>query len=353
MYLLIYIAPYNSINVLYDPKRPAPDRVVKVSIVRLPPPAFIDNYENVWPQVFNEIKLSLDLKAPAKVFVNIHPQSLWFNSIDMDRSCKKISPKDSFCDMNIPFMYFGEEQFYSPLGAYDFEVSPQDVSKWFEFGESLSSIEDFWGNRSFYGAKPARGAWEVAFNEAILREKVFRAMELFSQSLLKDVEELYLSGEVLYGYSNLAELLLMVLNSANVPGAWTLFLDKDSILGPVSALLGVDKDNVLSFLKEHQFLCMSHIFVVPEVPRAQVTSSDNITQALTLKKEGLFLVPPAADDVEVSVKVGKEAFEKSLSPSSLGIVFDTRKRPLGIPDSRVERLKLRDLLRKQISNWEV
>jgi len=341
--LFCYATPYSLIS-LSDSG--------KITRVKFPYPVFIDNYPDIWSYVYNETLSQLGLKSPQETVVVKGAADLIAQDIK-GKSIKVIPAEKAFSEFNVPVMYLGERRFYSPYGFLDFNISSDRVFKWFDFDEASGNVENFFQNRLLYGPSSADSTWERAFQNALLREKMHFAFKNVPGTFLETVEEIYLSGEILYQYEDLQELLLSFLDSVNIPGFWHLYFDDKAVLGPVSGFYSEKKEKALEFLGDYKFKHLADVFIVPNVYSAQILFKDGKKQILNLKKEGIHLIPPIeGEEVTVSIKLKKENFEKELSGSEFGVIFDTRERPLLLSDSRSERFTMRDNLRKQVSGWE-
>ncbi|MFH1565680.1 MAG: hypothetical protein ABIB98_00560 [bacterium] len=351
--LLCFVTNYNILGALYDESLSADKRLTKIVKLKLPYPVFSPNYSDVWESVYNELLLRFDLKVPVKTIVVCHSLGFWFDHIK-GKNLKKIPAEKAFTEFNIPVVYLGEDRFYSMGGALEFNIDSRQVFKWFDFEESTQNVENFLANSFLYGNFPADSVWEKSFENALLREKMQFAFKNSALDFLDTVEEIYLSGEFLYKYEDTQELLLNFLNSVNITGFWHLYFDKHDVLGFLVGLYGEKKENVLEFLDEYKFKHIADVFVVPSVSSARVSFEDGKEQVLDLSYEGVYLIPSIKEeDVGIKLKLKKRVFEKTLSKSEFGIVFDTRKRPLVFSDSRNERFTLRDSLRKQLGGWKM
>ncbi|MBU1017283.1 MAG: hypothetical protein ABIJ36_00195 [Patescibacteria group bacterium] len=343
MPLLCYITPYSLIAVLDGDK---------IARVKFPYPVFIDNYSDVWRYVYNEALSQLGLKEPPETLVVCNSEDGWYSRIK-GKSLKVISAQSAFSKFNIPLVYLGEKRFYYPGGVLEFNINPGKIFKWFDFEEADANVENFFQNRFLYGPSFVENVWEKTFHNALLREKMQFAFKNIPPEFFETVGELYLSGESLYNYDNLQELLLTFLDSMAVSGFWRMYFDEKSVLGPLAGLYSQKKGVALEFLNEYKFKHIADVFVVPSVPSAQVIFSDGKKQVLNLKQEGIHLIPSMGEEeLTVNIKLKKGDFEKKIVKSVFGVVFDTRKRPLAFSDSRTERLTMRDNLRKQVRGWE-
>ena len=343
MYLLIYLTPYNSINILYQQEAEAQERVVSSTTITLPPLAYKQNYKGLWDQIYSEILLSLDVKGPVKTLVCAEESNFWFDKVIQSKNIKVISAKEALAVCNVPIIHIGEQNIYSG----------DNINKWFSFKESAENIDNSLQNRYLFGPKSVESIWEKSLEEALVREKIYSKFNSLDNNFLKSIEEFYISGEAFCNYKNLSELLLMVLDSINEQGFWTFHFDDKLLLNPLLPLFLEEKENVVECVLQYPFLSAAHIFTAPSLSQVNILFEDRKEQILSVKKEGVYLIPSVGkEEITVKMKLGKTSYDKKLSPSELGIVFDTRKRPLQLSHSRAERLKIRETLRKQLSSWK-
>ena len=338
--LLCYVTPYSLIAVLNG------DKTVSV---KFPYPAFFDNYSDIWESVYGEALFRLGLKSPLNTIVVCNSQDLLYPLIK-GKSVKVVPAQEAFSEFNIPMIFLGEKRVYCPQGCFELNINSEAVFKWFDFEESVVNVTNFFQNRFLYGPAPAESVWEKSFQNALIRAKMQAAFRLVSPNFLETVEELYLSGEALYGFTNFQELLLNFLDAMEVLGFWRLYFDDKAVLGPLAGLYP-EKERALKILNKYPFKRVADVFIVPGVASAQIIFEDGKKQTLNLAREGIHLVPLSKEELTVKLRLKKGHFEKKVSAGVFGAVFDTRKRPLAFSDLRSERFTMRDNIRKQVRGW--
>jgi hypothetical protein len=178
----------------------------------------------------------------------------------------------------------------------------------------------------------------------------------YKQIQAPDFKDLYLTGAVFSNSPHSAFPLYLASNVLDLPLPVRIYLDRKQCLPVLALLKKAIPDMFESIWKKEvtEFECLGTLLVIdPTVKKVTLEFSGRAeSEELYLKKETLSLIEvPTGENATISIEGGKDYF---VSGGTVGLIFDTRKRPISFPDSeRDRRMIIRDWEKSINSHGEI
>ncbi len=232
-------------------------------------------------------------------------------------------------DIGLEFTYFDQIAF---RGDIDVGLA----LSWLPFEASRDEIFNHFANSGIYRQRVPATDREIQLEQAIAREKLCALISSDTEDNLQPhYQEIILTGAVFSQSDKLGKALLVVLDTLPLQGSTQLILDSSQLLVALSALNYFDPE----FLDE--FTLSSFTKLVTLGTAVCVPGKLSVRLDLGLDSQQQLIVPADSllrlalnRDQEGNLQINSAdgySLETSFVGGPIGLVFDTRKRPIGRP----------------------
>lgn len=244
--------------------------------------------------------------------------------------------------LDVPVVNVGVS--FAALGDKYFrgEVDSQTVGFWLPFKTMKTELDNYLYNRRLFPAVIPSTPRDLEIEQAIAQERIKGCLG----GSPYPGSEIYATGTVLSSAPRPAFALLLLLNSLSPQGPLKFLLDRRGILPLLGLLKKVDEE-------KFKILWEKEKTDIPALGTALCTGSARSlrivlegmaeVQELTLAPDNLVVFPLRAGEKARVALAGRE--ELCLEGGEVGLVFDSRPRPLVLPDFGRER-------REQLRRWD-
>ncbi|OGO34607.1 MAG: hypothetical protein A2W35_06360 [Chloroflexi bacterium RBG_16_57_11] len=252
------------------------------------------------------------------------------------------------------------------------QVPVRDIMRWLTIDLSEDDLIDYVYNKALYPTSLPVSLEETAIEQALARQALYSATRLAVQGfpgqavypgdgLLPWFEAIVSTGSILAQSANLAQAALMILDSLQPCGVTTLVLDQNQISSALGAAAAANPVLAVQVLESNSFLHLGTV-IAPvgqahagsPILRLKMTYESGHEASLEVKKGTLEVVPlPAGQTARLQLQplhrcdVGMGAPGRGgtlrVSGGALGLIIDSRGRPLVLPEDLKRR---KDLYRK-------
>ncbi len=249
------------------------------------------------------------------------------------------SLKQTVLDVGLEFTYFDGI-------SYRGEIEAENGLGWLPFQARSGELADHLANSNIYRQRVPETEREEQFEHALAREKILALLSSETEDSFQEYyDEILLTGAVFSQGASLGKSLLIALDTLPLQGATRFVLDNSQILVSLAALNYFRPeflDNFdLSTLLDTQLL--GTVITMPgklavELDLGLDSNQQIVVPADTILK--LFLNKEQSGTLSVSSSQGY-TLETEFTGGSLGLIFDTRNKPLVRPaPNRLGRQKV-------------
>ncbi|WKZ36925.1 MAG: glutamate mutase L [Anaerolineales bacterium] len=253
-------------------------------------------------------------------------------------------------------------------------TSLEDILRWSSFDVSRDILRDYLHQTSLHPSTIAATKEDLAISQAVARQALYLAMLSARRDFPRSIaaikptltplfEPILAGGGALSDASRPGQNLLLLLDSIQPVGVTTLILDQNNLLPMLGAAASQNNILPVQVLESGAFLSVGTI-VSPVVTanygtpilRAKLAYENGAEARMDLKYGALETLPLASGEMgKLTIQVLRGAdvgFGPGrggtipVSGGALGVVFDGRGRPLGLPSDPMRR---RELIKKW--NW--
>lgn len=224
------------------------------------------------------------------------------------------------------------------------EVHSEEITKWLPFKTLEVEIDNYQANKKLFISTIPATPRDIEIEGVIAQEKMAACYREIS---VPNFKSLYLTGAVFSNSPYSGFPLYLTSNVFNSTSPLTVFLDRKQCL-PVLALLKKVLPEVFETVWKNEltkFECLGTFLVVdPAISKVTLELSGRVDfEEIILKKESLTLIEiPLGESATLTIEEGKEL---PVVGGTVGLVIDSRIRPIRHPDSERDR-------RTVIRDWE-
>lgn len=244
--------------------------------------------------------------------------------------------------LEVPFVNAGVSLTVVGDKLYHGDGSSEKISRWLPFKIMEVEIDNYLANRRLFSSVVPTTPRDLEIEQALAQE---RLRQCLGDSQYRE-REVYATGAVLGSAPRAALSFLTLINGLSPKEPLKVFLDRRSVLPLLALLKKVNPERfTVIWERERKILMTAGTVVWVEKPGAVQIELEGMaeTQELMLSANSLTVFPLGTEvKSRVTLTDGREI---PLEGGEVGLVFDTRPRPLVLPDFGRER---RELLRQ----WE-
>lgn len=223
------------------------------------------------------------------------------------------------------------------------EIVPADIIKWLPFESSSQEIGNYLANKALYGQIIPFTPRDLILEQGVGRAKLKHGLSHLGPH---DWEEgiLFLTGGVFSKAPSPRDTLLPLLDCLESLGSYEVFVDRRQVF-PALATLGEFKPDLYKQISTHVFFAaelLGTVLVLGGATSLIVDTGLVQEQALDLGA-GEVTVLPVGGEETITVRLTSgfwEAQEVKVRGGTVGVVLDTRPRPLVLPQVERERQRV-------------
>jgi hypothetical protein len=214
----------------------------------------------------------------------------------------------------------------------------ENIARWLPFTVKISEIQNYFANKRLYPSIIPTNEREILLEQAAARVRIIQALGTRQQAL---EDYVIASGGVLSKAPNPSDVVLMLLDSLEPQGLFNIYLDQKQLVPALATLTVFEEERAQKILDQKPFIFLGTTFSANGDILLQIDVGLSELQELGVPT-GQLAVFPLDDDQTAGVKFQtanqKGEFEARGGP--VGLVIDARGRPLDVPRSEGERIKL-------------
>lgn len=250
-----------------------------------------------------------------------------------------LDPVEALKKLELPIVDVGVNLTYlngraSRLGSS--AVETLDIARFLPRAVNFSEIENYFGNKEIYPQIVPTAPRDFEFEQAAARVRI-RALGAGHSSGLPSY--IIATGGV-FMTSELGQVVLILLDALEPEGLLNVFLDRQQILLALATLAVFEKDKAQEILNQEPFTFLGTTFSVPQDVSLSIDVGLSEPQELEVALGKLALFPLEKGRVaKVRFETREKKGEFEVEGGQLGLLIDTRKRPLELPATESERIR--------------
>jgi hypothetical protein len=249
-----------------------------------------------------------------------------------------LDPVVVYQKLNLPVIDVGHSLTYVLGKSFRGQVDAAQVSRYLPFELTTTAIDNCLGNEEIYPQAVPVGTRVRQLKRAAARVKIQTA---FGESGTFDTEEIILSGAVLAKAEDPSLSLLVILDALCLPPLVRVFLDQKQMLLALATLAFFEEDLANKILEQEPLTLLGSVFSHPEEVSLQIDLGLPQPQQLEIGVGELVRVPlETGKTAKVVFESRKASGELEIEGGTVGLVVDTRPKPLNLSVGRHERLGL-------------
>jgi hypothetical protein len=264
-------------------------------------------------------------------------------------SAPPLNPTAVYNELHLPVVDLGHAITYVMGKTFRGDVPAADICRFLPRKITELEVENYLGNKKLYPQLVPLGPREHAIEQAVAiaaasdaeqRRHGLPALKVARNSG-SGTTEIALTGAVFAKAPSFGEALLIVLDALSLPPVTEVFLDTKLVIPALATLSFFEKDLAEKIFLKEPLLALGSVFSLPEELNLKLDLGLGEPLALLVAQNRLTCVPLGKGKiarVEFDSPSQKGSFE--VRGGELGLVIDTRPKPLQMPSSRRERWKM-------------
>lgn len=258
-------------------------------------------------------------------------------STELDKilTAAPLDPVEVLESLEMPLLDVGVSFSYVLGQASRSEVGPQNVSPWLPFEIQSLEIENFLGNKEIYPQLVPSSAKELQIEQAITRAKIQKA----ARRKLQAPSSIIATGAVFSKAPQPWQVVAIILDSLEPKGLFDIYLDQSQILPSIGTLRHFDPETAHKLINEHSPTLLAPTFSVAGNVKLEFDLDLPDPQELEVKAGSLEIFPLSeGQKAKVAYTTASEAGEFEVAGGQIGLVIDSRPRPLELPANENQRI---------------
>lgn len=262
-----------------------------------------------------------------------------------------LDPIEALKKLELPLVVVGSGITYvngQAVRGVDIEDYAEDIAQWLPFKAKISEIQNYFANKKLYPQTIPTTEREMGLEQAAARVRVQGIGDSLpaGEAGVEVGDYVIASGGVFSKAPEPAQVVLMLLDTLQSVGLLKIFLDQKQLLPALAALAVYEEEKAQKILDQEPFAFLGTTFSTTEAVSLQIDLGLTEPQELQADLGRLVVFPLDAGKiakVRFETKSQKGEFEAEGGPA--GLVIDARGRPLELPKSESERIKV-------LTEWE-
>lgn len=248
-----------------------------------------------------------------------------------------LDPTAVYRNLDLPMIDIGQSLTYVLGKSFRGQIDASQVSRYLPFEMTTAAVDNYFGNEELYPQTIPVGTRARQLERAAARVRIQAA---FEESAPPDNEELILSGAVFSKAEEPSLSLLVLLDSLPLPPLVRVFLDHQQMLLALATLASFEKELADKILEQSPLTLLGSVFSHPEEISLQIDLGLPQPQQLELEAGELVRVPlETGKTAKVVFDSRKASGECEVEGGAVGLVIDTRPKPLNLSLGRRERIE--------------
>jgi len=226
----------------------------------------------------------------------------------------------------------------------DLVAAAEKIAHWLPFEAKISEIQNYFANKEIYPPLVPTTDREMELERAAARVRIEKALGTRRWAL--ESSYVIASGGVFDKTSDWGQVVLMLLDALQPTGLLKIYLDHQHLLPALATLAVYEEEKAQEILDQEPFTFLGTTFSVEGEALLQIDLRLSEPPELAVPA-GELVVFPLDGERTVPIKLrssgGEVEFEIGGGP--VGLVIDTRGRPLELPRGEGERIKV-------LKKWE-
>ncbi len=227
----------------------------------------------------------------------------------------------------------------------------EEISRWLPFRIKFSEIQNYFANKEIYPQLIPTTEREIKLEQAAARVRI-RAFDS-SQLIVHSEDYIIASGGVFSKAPSPSCVVFMLLDAlqpegppAGRQGLLKIYLDQEQIVPALSTLAVYEEERAQEIFNQRPFAFLGTTFSAPEGVGLKIDLGLSEPQELEVDSGELAVFPlDIGQTARVKFETGGQNGEFEAEGGPAGLVIDTRERPLELPPTEGERLRV-------LQEWE-
>lgn len=289
----------------------------------------------------NEFGMTGNYSLKLPIFVSGELASLQFKKILAHRP---VDPVEALKKLNLPLIDVRDSYTFVCGFTHREKVPTADVSQWLPFETDPNELENYLENKTLYNQLVPATLRDLYIEQALAREKISQASDLRKTAFARELEvsEVVLTGAVFAKAPRLEQMVAIVLDGLEPQKPLRMVLDREQWLPAIGTLSFYSEDLAKDLLVKYPMTRLGTAVPVSSPAKVLIDTGLGEPQELLVEKEELVVFPlESGSDAGVTVERKREKKEAySVSGGEVGLIIDSRPRPLTLPKDNMERRRL-------------
>lgn len=278
------------------------------------------------------------LKIP--VIVSGELASLDFKKILAHRL---IDPIEALKKIDLPLIDVRDSYTFVCGFTHREKATAEEVLKWLPFEADPAEVENYLENKILYNQFVPATLRDLYIEQALAREKIAKASDLRKSVFARElkVSKIFLTGAVFAKAPRLEQAAAIVLDSLEPQEPLEIVLDENQWLPAIGTLSFYSPELAEKVLEQCPLKPLGTALPVSSPAKITIDTGLEEAQEVLIEKEGLVLFPLGVGSkaqIVVEQKSGKQSL--AVSGEEVGLVIDSRPRPLELPKDNAERRRI-------------
>lgn len=269
-------------------------------------------------------------------------------STELDKilTAAPLDPVEVLESLEMPLLDVGVSFNYVLGDGYRHSIQAEHVLPWLPFESDLSQIKNFLGNKEIYPQLVPSSAKELQIEQASARAKIKAGAKnkksgipaSGASSNLRE-ENVVCTGAVFSKAPQPWQVVAIILDSLEPEGLFDIYLDQSQILPSIGTLRHFDPETAHRLINEHSPTLLATTFSVAGNVKLEFDLDLPDPQELEVKAGSLEIFPLSeGQKAKVAYTTASEAGEFEVAGGQIGLVIDSRPRPLELPANENQRI---------------
>lgn len=247
-----------------------------------------------------------------------------------------LDPVEVLNSLAMPLADVGVNFAYVLGKAWRGELDPAEVAAWLPFNAKDSEVANFLGNKNLYPQMIPTTPQELQMEQAIARAKIKRT----ANYELPATNSIIATGGVFSKAPEPWQTVAVLLDTLEPEGLLDIYLDQTQALPAIGTLAHFEKQLAQELLDQHSPTLLAATFSIGESVKLALDLDLPEPQELEIGTETVAVFPlNEGRNARVSFTGQSQAGEFETTGGRIGLVIDTRRRPLKLPKDENQRVE--------------
>lgn len=235
-------------------------------------------------------------------------------------------------DVGVSFTYAGGQVFRG-------QIEPSEVAFFLPFDARPAEVSNFLGNKNLYPPLLPTTMRELQMEQAIAKAKIKSAIR--HQPPSTPNHSVIATGGVFSKSPEAWQVVAIILDALEPEGLLDIYLDQEQILPAIGTLLNFDQETGQKLLLRHSPTLLAATLSTGGEVELELDLGLAESPQITIAAGNIEIVPLQEEkQARIRFKSEKTAGELAVRGGRIGLVVDTRPRPLNLPRDDRQRQRL-------------